>query len=569
MNFSLFKGKSKRSLLFTLITLLSIVVLLAGNFLLTYLSPIKSLYVDMTTENLYTLSDAMKSETAFVDTLPKDNEIRIIFCAKPDALTNSTVTRVTYFMALKLQQKYSNIKVVCEDVSLNPTYFAQFKPNSLTEINASDVIVTYGDRYRISSALRFWMFDEGEYFSYNGEYHMVAMLKSVTAVEKPKAYFLTGHEETVYNPDDKESPMSISMQSFANLLYERGLEIGLLNLNAPEVTEVPDDCVLLIINDPKIDFYSYPENYDNFSYFSEIDKLDKYLVNNQGAVMVAKDYRNSLPVLEDFLGEWGIGFGTTLVKDASAALNNDFYDDDDEMKNAEFIAEYNKNEDNYSYEIYGDFAAMSSAPRVIFKDSGYVYCTYKESYATQEQGTMNTSRSYADFLFTSENAALYKKNSEDGKYNGYAGDEHVGKHDLAALVVRNYLHDTDNVNKMSYLFCTNTNDFFSNDVIGNAYYANYDVVSSLIENISRVDIYGSNALGGESLNSPTYGGKQLHHSTLSTELVKVYSSDARDVVEINQPITNGIKTVISTVVFVIPLIVAVLGVIVRIRRKFL
>ena len=568
MKFSLFKGKSKRSLVFTLITLFSIVILLAVNLLLTYFSPIKSLYIDMTSEDLYTLSDAMKSETAFVDDLPNDSEIKIIFCAKPDVLTNSTVTRITYFMALKLQQRYPNIKVVCEDVNLNPTAFAQFKPNSLTEIKPSDIIVTYGDRYRISTASRFWMFDQGQYFSYNGEYHMVAMLKSVTAVEKPKAYFLVGHEETVYNPSDKESPMSISMQSFANLLYERGLEIGLLNLNNSETPEVPEDCVLLIINDPKIDFKTDPASYDNFSYVSEIDKLDKYLVNRQGAVMVAKDYRTSLPVLEDFLGEWGIGFGSTLVKDSSASLNSDGLADDDELKHTEFIAEYNKNEDNYSYEIYGEFASMSSAPRVIFKDAGYVRCTYKESYATQEQGTMNTSRSYADFLFTSTNAIPYAKNSLTGEYRDPIA-ESGAKYDLAALVVRNYLHDTENVNRMSYLFCTNTNDFFSNDVIGNTYYANYDVVSSLVENISRVDIYGSNALGGESLNSPTYGGKQLHNSELSTELVKVYSSDAKNVIEINNPITRGIKTVITTVVFVLPLLVAVVGIVVRIKRKFL
>ena len=568
MKFSLFKGKSKRSLVFTLITLFSIVILLAVNLLLTYFSPIKSLYIDMTSEDLYTLSDAMKSETAFVDDLPNDSEIKIIFCAKPDVLTNSTVTRITYFMALKLQQRYPNIKVVCEDVNLNPTAFAQFKPNSLTEIKPSDIIVTYGDRYRISTASRFWMFDQGQYFSYNGEYHMVAMLKSVTAVEKPKAYFLVGHEETVYNPNDKESPMSISMQSFANLLYERGLEIGLLNLNNSETPEVPEDCVLLIINDPKIDFKTDPASYDNFSYVSEIDKLDKYLVNRQGAVMVAKDYRTSLPVLEDFLGEWGIGFGSTLVKDSSASLNSDGLADDDELKHTEFIAEYNKNEDNYSYEIYGEFASMSSAPRVIFKDAGYVRCTYKESYATQEQGTMNTSRSYADFLFTSTNAIPYAKNSLTGEYRDPIA-ESGAKYDLAALVVRNYLHDTENVNRMSYLFCTNTNDFFSNDVIGNTYYANYDVVSSLVENISRVDIYGSNALGGESLNSPTYGGKQLHNSQLSTELVKVYSSDAKNVIEINNPITRGIKTVITTVVFVLPLLVAVVGIVVRIKRKFL
>ncbi len=564
MNFSLFKGKSKRTVIFTLITLFSIVFLLAGNLLLTYFSPIKSIYFDMTSEDLYTLSDAMKEETSFVDGLPsgpEDDKIKIIFCAKPDVLTASTVTRITYFMALKLQQRYSNISVVCEDVNLNPTAFAQFKSNSLTEIKADDIIVSYGDRYRISTASRFWMFDEGEYFSYNGEYHMVAMLKSVTAVEKPKAYFLTGHRETVYNPANPESEASLSMKSFADLLYERGLDIALLDLSDPLTPEVPADCVLLIINNPLDDFATNPDNYDNFDYFSDLDKLDKYLINKQGAVMVAKDYRINLPVFEEFLSEWGIEFGSSLLKDEGASL------DDELDSHTQIIAEYNDNEDNYSYEIYGEFASMSSAPRMIFKDAGYVRCTYKESYATSEQGTMNTSRSYADFLYTSKTAKPYAKNSITGEYQDLAG--YAGKYDLAALVVRNNLHDTDNVNKMSYLFCTNTKEFFQNNLIGNSYYANYDVVSSLIENISRLDVYGSSQLGGESLNSPTYGGKQIHASELSEEIVKVYSPDAKEVIETNQAITGGIKAFITVVVFAIPIGVAVLGIVVRIRRKFL
>ncbi len=564
MKFSLFKGKSKRTVTFSLITVFSIVFLLVGNFLLTYFSPIKSIYFDMTSENLYSLSDAMKEETAFIDELPSgpdDNKIKIIFCAKPDILTSSTATRVTYFMALKLQQRYSNIEVICEDVSLNPTAFAQYKSNSLSEINASDIIVSYGDRYRISTALRFWMFDEGEYFSYNGEYHIVAMLKSVTAVEKPKVYFLTGHEETVYDPANPESAMSLSMKSFADLLYARGLDIATLNLKNPLTPDIPEDCVLLIINDPRIDFSTDPSSYDNFSYFSDLDKIDKYLVNKQGAIMVAKDYRISLPVLEDFLDEWGIEFGNSLVKDEGASL------EDELNTKTQLIAEYNKDEENYSYEIYGNFASVSSAPRTIFKDAGYVKCSYKESYAVAEQGTMNTMRSYCNFLYTSPTAKPYAKNSITGEYQDLAG--YAGQYDLAALVIRNKLHDTDKINQMSYLFCTNTKEFFSNDVIGNSYYANYDIVSSLIENISRLDIYGSSELGGESLNSPTYGGKQIHNSVLSEEIVKIYSPDAKHVIETNHPITSGMKIFITVVVFVIPLAAVVFGIVVKVRRKFL
>jgi hypothetical protein len=95
------------------------------------------------------------------------------------------------------------------------------------------------------------------------------------------------------------------------------------------------------------------------------------------------------------------------------------------------------------------------------------------------------------------------------------------------------------------------------------------VVSSLVENISRLDLYGSNALGGESLNSPTYGGKQIHASVLSEEIVQIYSSDAKYVIETNQAMTNGMRTFLTILVFIIPTVVAGLGIAVRIKRKFL
>ena len=559
MKFSLFKGKSKRKTVFTLITLCSIVLLLVGNIFLAYFAPLKSIYFDMTTERLYSLSDAMKSETAFIDELEGDKEIKITFCADPDTLTASTLTRITYFMALKLQERYSNVKVETVNATLNPTALAPYKPNSLTSIEPSDIIVSYGDRYRISGATKFWMFDNNEYFSYNGEYHMVAMLKSVTALNQPKAYFLTDHGETYYNVNEPESEMSISMQSFKDLLSERGLEVK--NLELSSVSEIPEDCVLLIINNPTIDFKTDKSQYDNLYYLSETDKIDKYLVNKQGAVMVAKDYRVNLPVLEAFLGEWGIEFSDSLVKDAEASL------DDELDTNTKLIADYNDDEESYSYAIYGDFASMSSAPRMIFSDAGYVKCTYKESYAMAEPGASNTTRNYADFVSSSPAAKPYAKNSLTGEYQDLAG--YAGSYNLAALVVRNKVHEIDNTNQMSYLFCTNTKDFFSNDIIGNSYYANYDIVSSLIDNISRLDVYGSNELGGPSANSPTYGGKQLHNSVLSTETVFVYSSDAREVIETNYAITNGIKAFIVVVVFAIPVAVLAFGIVIAIKRRFL
>ncbi len=547
----------KRSLIITLVAVAVMLFLLAGNAVLAYYTPQNNIYIDMTAEGLYTLTKAMKKECEFLDELEGERDIEIIFCDDPDRIISSETTRVVYFMALQLQREFSHIDVKCVNASLNPTALAQYKPTSLSTIKASDVIVSYGDRYRIVNAAKFWTTSSsGSYWSYNGEYRMATLLRSVTAVGMPKAYFLTDHGESYYDPENPESAMSESLKSMASLLMECGLEVKTLAIS--EVEAIPDDCLVLIINNPTEDFTTDPDKYGEFSYISDLEKIDRYLTKKKGALMLAKDFSITLPRLEAFLYDWGIEFGTTLIKDAEASLK----DTDDSA----IIADYNKDEDSYGYAIYKDYANISSAPRTIFTNAGYVKCSFRESSSVSEAGGIYSSRTYASFLSSSPAAKIYSKNS-DGEYLDLAG--YAGVYDMAAIVARDTVDSDKNENNYSYIFCANTKDFFSNELLGNASYANYDIVSALTENISRVDEYASTDLGGTSYNSSSFGGKQLYHATLSDKDVEIMSGDASEVIEFNHAITNGVIIPFAVFVFAVPLGLAVLGIVVFVKRKYL
>ena len=92
---------------------------------------------------------------------------------------------------------------------------------------------------------------------------------------------------------------------------------------------------------------------------------------------------------------------------------------------------------------------------------------------------------------------------------GEVKESDLGSFDLAAVTVREAFDSDKNEYSHSYLFCANSAEFFSNELLGKSSYANFDIVSALVENISRVDIYASLELGGTSLNSSSYGGKQM------------------------------------------------------------
>ena len=87
MKKSIFKGKSTRTKIFSVITIVGIVLLLGLNFGLTYLGGQTLFLADLTPEGIYTVSDKMLEVChAMLD--PDENgnakTIKITFCTDPD-----------------------------------------------------------------------------------------------------------------------------------------------------------------------------------------------------------------------------------------------------------------------------------------------------------------------------------------------------------------------------------------------------------------------------------------------------------------------------------------------------
>lgn len=550
MKSKIFGGRTSRSRSFAVITVLVIFLALALNLLLTGVGLKKMLLVDTTYEGLYSLTDLMKKECSFVEDL-EDGPVTVTFCADPDTLVASQTTRVVYFMALQMANYFDNFEVETVNVTYNPTAVSKYKSTSLTEINPTDLIISYGDRYRIASTDAFWIASGGSLVAYYGEYKMATLLMSVTSVNRPAAYFVTDHGETYFDAAEPDRQENIDAAYLYDMLTERGLQVKTLRLS--EVERIPDDCVLLIINNPTSDFISDTGSLDQFGYVSESEKLDRYLIENHGSIMVAKDYSRSLPVFEEFLYEWGFDTGSALVRDEGSHI----LDEDGGFTN--LVAVYDTDEDSYGYTIYGDFASLSSAPSMVFSNSGHITCSFGESEVTNEPGTYNITRNYAPFFYSSADAVAYERD----EYGEYVSPTKAGVLDLAAVTVRMELNNTTGDYKYSYVFCANSAEFFSNSQLGNASFANYEVMSALTENMIRTDEYADMELGSTSMNSSNRGGKILLDTT-------IYEDDTYEEMSvIYHGLTDRAVTWYTVAIMAVPVIVAVLGIAVRIRRKFL
>ncbi len=568
--------KTKRARIFAAVTVGAIALLILLNLLLYSVGLKKTVFFDMTPEGLYTLSDAMEDECDEIfDELrlksegeAKKEKIKVTFCTDVDYLLDSRYTRLTYFMALKLQNRYPDLfEVKTVNVRLNPTAVSEYKTTSLTQIKDNNVIVSYGGRYRIVTDRYFWTSGTKNDEYYNGEYRIASLMKSVTSLSRPAAYFLTGHGETIYNPNDKDSDASKSLSSFAEILGERGLEVKVLDLAVEK--KIPEDCALLIINNPTKDFTYDESQIGSLGYKSDTEIIDRYLVMRQGAIMVSKDYRLNLPVLESFLYEWGFDFSSSVVVDKESSL------EDRDNTGTNLIGVYDTNQESYGYAIYGEYADLSSAPITIIKDTGSIKCSFVEANSILESGTSYASKNYVSFLTTSPSAQKYFRGEND-EITSYI-DGNSGKFDIAALSVRKELDSVENVNKFSYMFCVNSATFLDNSLLGDASYANHEIVSAVVENISRVDEHASMDLGALSFNSASGGGKYIIDTSISETDNKIVSNKYEDndktkpllVIKENHGMSDAAKTVYICFVFAVPALIAIGGIYVCLKRRFL
>ena len=551
---NIFKGKSTRTRIFTVITVAIIVLALALNLVLGYFGIHKTLFLDLTYEGFYTLTDTMKKECSFIDEL--DGKVEIIFCDDPDRLISQTVTRVLYFMSVMLDNSFENLETKTVNVTLNPTAVSKYKTTSLAEIEPDDVIISYGDRYRVVKAEVFWYRDSNSnLFSYNGEYKMASLVKSVTAFSNTggaAAYFLTGNGETYYdkaNPDENRE-----LLTFIHALEDAGLTVKTLDINSEEI---PEDCALIVINNPKTDFLPEADKENEFYYISPLEKLDRYLISDYGTIMVAKDHETELPLFEEFLSEWGFEFENALVKDTDNSI--------DDTK-TQIIGVYNTDENGYGMGIYSEFASLESAPKFIVTDTGYMRCSYGVSDSVYENGAAGISRIYSPVIFTSGKATAYAKD-EGGNYNLLYANE--GRKDLVGITVRKQLNSVTNENKYSYVMCSNSADFFTNPFMGSSAYSNYDVLVAAAVNTTRTDEHASIDLGGTSQNSSSYGGKMLISDKMTALGEVIYYKDASKPIKQNYGLATSEIVVYSVFIFLLPVAVATAGIVVKIKRKYL
>ena len=468
----------------TIVIALVVAVFIIVNIIVTSLSVTFNIYTDLTTSNLYELTDEFKKELKnLVEPEGKAKiYLNIILMMDKDAFeAYSSYTMMVYKVIQQIVEKYDTIKLVTLDITKNPADARPFQINSTDAVFTTDVVIELTDEnhtvvepnskkefnnafgtYKKYAITSFYSFtNSGSQTNVYGINAEVAILSAVARLvnyyEKPIAYLLQGHGEPVFNESG----------ALETLLYNAGYEVKEINLAKEDFPYEENEYAnsdLLIINSPT-EHFVVPTSEDESGMVSEIKKIRKFLSGNYGNLVVMENSstRDDLYELEELLSEWGLGFGYTVTDDAHSVAGSGsvkVFADLDAVKSN------NDSKYNFANSFMSRILTSNSTPISVINNPKSVIIKPDNTIVHPITSTKFTSQTLIPSYDTAE-------------YVDEFGTRNTTRVALAgAAAIEWNVNDTNNTT--SYVFCFGSNDFYTSDyeINQSIFYAMLSLINS-------------------------------------------------------------------------------------------
>ena len=240
--------------------------------------PAKYTEFDLSEAGLYSLSDSSKEIARGLT-----QDVSIYYLAE----TGSEDAIIT-----KLLDRYasesSHIRWERKDPAVYPTFAAQYGAQDLT---SGGLILVCGEQSKVLDAAELYDYDYSDYaatgaasVTFDGESRITSAIYQLTSGESRYVYYTTNHGEQALT------------STLTDALESQNLTVSALDLLSQTI---PEDCDLLVINDPAQDFSGAGSLVD------ELGQLRSYL-SNGGRVLLLTDSYYSTPNLDAVMAEFGL-----------------------------------------------------------------------------------------------------------------------------------------------------------------------------------------------------------------------------------------------------------------------
>lgn len=426
---SLLKRIKHGSVAVTFIALF-IAVILIINIFTTAIHSMKPMYLDMTTESLYTLSDTAKGLLSDITA-----EIEIVFFKPFDVYEDmyGEYSRMVMNCAKEFSNTFPNITLRYRDYLKDPSIKNDYVASSASGLKTTSVAVKSGSASALIAFEGFFTTDSssGNTIGFSGEKALTSAILRVTNSDSPSVYFTTGHGEGKY-------------EALEDVFLQTGYTIKTIDLS---VQDMPEDATILVIANPLKDFVG--ASVENQKEKSEIEKVASFLNNFGNVIYFSSPGVGALPEIDDLLLEYGIKFRHgMMIQDLKNSLAN--------SAGYDLVAEYNITE-SAGDELHKSIRQYASPPKTVIPQAKPIEIIEAKDGKAASAVLSSSSSSTA--------------NTETVRYQEMS---------MPVMALSQYTRYVDNEAKSALLLVCGSAKAFETSYLGNVAFANQDVLLNAI-----------------------------------------------------------------------------------------
>lgn len=271
-------GKVFRNGLYSTAILAAAIVLAVLINLLVGAIPKKYTELDLSAAKMYTLGDSSRQLMQSLD-----QDVTVYYLCETGS-EDAIITKLLDHYA----DESGHFHWEQKDPALYPTFAAQYGAENAS---TGSLIVVSGENSEVLNAAELYEYDYSDYYTtgaanvtFGGEKQISSAIYKLTAAAESHAYYTTNHGEQALT------------STLTDALESQNLTVSALDLLSQTI---PEDCDLLVINDPAQDFSGAGSLVD------ELGQLRSYL-SNGGRVLLLTDSYYSTPNLDAVMAEFGL-----------------------------------------------------------------------------------------------------------------------------------------------------------------------------------------------------------------------------------------------------------------------
>lgn len=271
-------GKVFRNGLYSTAILAAAIVLAVLINLLVGAIPKKYTEFDLSAAKMYTLGDSSRQLMQSLD-----QDVTVYYLCETGS-EDAIITKLLDHYA----DESGHFHWEQKDPALYPTFAAQYGAENAS---TGSLIVVSGENSEVLNAAELYEYDYSDYYTtgaanvtFGGEKQISSAIYKLTAAAESHAYYTTNHGEQALT------------STLNDALESQNLTVSALDLLSQTI---PEDCDLLVINDPAQDFSGAGSLVD------ELGQLRSYL-SNGGRVLLLTDSYYSTPNLDAVMAEFGL-----------------------------------------------------------------------------------------------------------------------------------------------------------------------------------------------------------------------------------------------------------------------